>query len=193
MFDLDQFIADCRTAGDEPEPRLAVKEVLARAVSRPDDLVKTFSPQRAEIVPLYVAEDLSVFNVVWTPGMRAPAHTHEMWAAIAIYGGVEDNTFYRRVGGAIAVSGGRVLPTGDVALLGADVIHAVANPANRFTGAIHVYGGNLTTQTGRSEWDDVTLEERPFDFVRTREMFEAANRQFETRHAASETEAASSS
>ncbi len=35
MFDLDTFIADCLTANQEAQPRLAIKEVLDRAVSMP--------------------------------------------------------------------------------------------------------------------------------------------------------------
>ena len=32
MFDIDQFVADCTTAIRETEPRLAISEVLERAV-----------------------------------------------------------------------------------------------------------------------------------------------------------------
>jgi predicted metal-dependent enzyme (double-stranded beta helix superfamily) len=100
-----------------------------------------------------------------------------MWAAIALYAGQEDNAFYRRVTGehGLVAAGGRELRTGDVALLGADAIHAVTNPRATFTGAIHVYGGDITTRAGRSEWDDDTLAEVPYDFARTRAYFEAAN------------------
>ena len=33
MFDVDEFVAECRQALTESEPRLAIKEVLERAVS----------------------------------------------------------------------------------------------------------------------------------------------------------------
>jgi len=62
-----------------------------------------------------------------------------------------------------------------VTLLGDDTIHAVVNPSRAFTGAIHVYGGDITAGTGRSEWDDATGEERAYDFERTKRLFEAAN------------------
>jgi predicted metal-dependent enzyme (double-stranded beta helix superfamily) len=175
MFDVDQFIADCRAAGDEGEPLLAVKDLLKRVMARPAEVADVFPPRRAEIVPLYLATDLSVFRIVWAPHMRLRAHNHLMWGAIGIFGGGEDNTFYRRTEHAITMAGGRALRTGDVAVFGADVIHAVVNPDARFTGAIHVYGGDLTTQAGRSQWDDDTLEERPFDFAGTEQQFEAAN------------------
>lgn len=103
-----------------------------------------------------------------------------MWAAIGLYVGVEDNTFYRRSGGGIVVSGGRELEVGDVGLLGDDTIHAVTNPRPAFTAAIHVYGGDITNTPGRSEWDEDTRGEVPYDFERTRAYFESVNAQLAT-------------
>ena len=42
--------------------------------------------------------------------------------------------------GAAGLAGGKQLETGNTALLGESVIHAVANPLRVFTGAIHHYG-----------------------------------------------------
>lgn len=175
MLDIDEFIAACTAAGAEAEPALAVRDVLARTVASADRVADALPAARAGIVPLHVADDLSVLHVVWAPGMRFRPHNHLMWAAIGLYGGQEDNTFYRRVGTTITVSGGRELRTGDVAVLGRDAIHAVANPRQTFTGAIHVYGGDITARPGRSEWDEVSADEVPYDFERVRSYFEAAN------------------
>jgi predicted metal-dependent enzyme (double-stranded beta helix superfamily) len=175
MFDIDQFIADCRSAVTDTEPRGAIKEVLERAVVRPHLIADALPATRASVTPVYAGEDVSVLHVVWAPGMRFRPHNHLMWAAIGLYGGQEDNTFYRRVGSGIAVAGGRELRERDVALLGDDTIHAVVNPRRTFTGAIHVYGGNITARPGRSEWDDETGDEVPYDFERTRRHFEASN------------------
>ena len=175
MFEIDQLVADCKGALNETEPRRAVKEVLERAVQIPADVTAALPTYRARIVPLYASDELSVLHVVWAPGMRLRPHNHLMWAAIALYGGQEDNAFYRREGDGLAQSGGRVLRERDVALLGDDTIHAVHNPCRTFTGAIHVYGGNITVQPGRSEWDEATGTEVPHDFERTRAYFEAAN------------------
>lgn len=86
----------------------------------------------------------------------------EVWAAIGIYGGREDNIFYRRgdddTENRIVESGRRELGTADVALLGDDLIHGVVNPTPTFTGAIHVYGGDLLG-TPRRSWDTDTLVE----------------------------------
>ena len=92
---------------------------------------------------LYNAPDLTVLDVVWPPLISLFPHNHRMWAAIGIYGGREDNTFYRRQGSAIVASGGKELTEGEVLLLGDDAIHAVHNPARAYTGAIHVYGGDF--------------------------------------------------
>ena len=175
MLDIDEFIAECKAARAETEPRLAIKDVLARAVATPDHMAAALPADRAGIVPLHVAADLTVLHVVWAPGMSFRPHNHLMWAVIGLYGGQEDNTFYRRGGAGIVVSGGRELATGDVAVLGDDTIHSVSNPRGTFTGAIHVYGGDITSRPGRSEWDEGTAEEVPYDFDRVRQYFEAAN------------------
>ena len=88
--------------------------------------------------------------------------------------GREDNTFYRRSPTGLQVAGGKQLETGNTALLGESVIHAVANPLRVFTGAIHIYGGDFFG-TPRSEWDRETLQEQPFDVERARKLFADAN------------------
>jgi predicted metal-dependent enzyme (double-stranded beta helix superfamily) len=175
MFDIDGFIEECQRAMAETEPRLAIKEVVDRAVSVPGEVERALPPERAEIVPLHVSDDLSILKVVWAPNMRFRPHNHLMWATIGLYGGQEDNTFYRRVGAGLTSSGGRELLTGEAILLGDDTIHAVTNPRRSYTGAIHVYGGNITARPGRSEWEEPQLQEVPYDFERTRKTFEQAN------------------
>jgi predicted metal-dependent enzyme (double-stranded beta helix superfamily) len=173
MFDIDEFLSECVRAAEEREPRLAVKEVLERAVREPEGVAQALPCTRAELVPLHVSDQLSVLKVVWAPGMSFRPHNHLMWAAIGLYGGQEDNTFYRRASEGIVVSGNRQLATGDVALLGDDTIHAVANPRRQFTGAIHVYGGDITRRPGRSEWDEDTGCEVDYDFKGVRRYFES--------------------
>jgi predicted metal-dependent enzyme (double-stranded beta helix superfamily) len=98
-----------------------------------------------------------------------------MWAVIGIYGGGEDNTFYRRVEDAIEVSGGRELRTRDTLILGDDVIHSVTNPRQHdLTGSIHIYGGDYFG-VPPSLWDTETLEEGPADGARLQALFEEAN------------------
>jgi predicted metal-dependent enzyme (double-stranded beta helix superfamily) len=173
MFEVDALIEDCRAAIAEAEPRLAVKEVLTRAVADPA-LADALPPSRAEVVPLHVADDLTVLKVVWAPGMRIGPHDHRMWAAIGVYTGGEDNEFFRRDGRTLAPSGGRSLRPRDVCLLGDDVVHAVTNPTSQHAAAIHVYGGDFFS-VPRSEWRGDPCTEEPYDAARTLAHFEAAN------------------
>jgi predicted metal-dependent enzyme (double-stranded beta helix superfamily) len=63
--------------------------------------------------------------------------------------------------GRLEAAGAKALGVGDAAPLGRDIIHSVTNPIPRFTGAIHVYGGNFFT-VPRSQWDAETLCESPY-------------------------------
>jgi predicted metal-dependent enzyme (double-stranded beta helix superfamily) len=174
MFDLDTFTADCLVASKETQPRLAIKEVLARAVAEPDAVARALPATKAEIERIHVSPELTILKVVWAPGMRIFPHDHRMWAAIGIYGGQEDNTFYRRSPEGVVESGGTELYERDVTLLGDDTIHAVANPRDRYTGAIHIYGGDFFTQP-RSQFDPDTLAESPHEIAHTLALFEQAN------------------
>ena len=84
-----------------------------------------------------------------------------------MYGGQEDNAFYRRsphADGRLTESGGKELTTGDVLVLGDDAIHSVTNPRRTITAAIHVYGGDFVNQP-RSQWGPGERLERPFDMA----------------------------
>ena len=177
MFDIDDFIVECRAAVTESEPRIAVKAVLAEAMSRPSEVAAAMQPEQAGITVLYGAPDLTVLHVVWAPRMDIFAHDHRMWAAIGIYAGQEDNTFWRRTGDerrTITESGGKELVAGDAVLLGDDTVHSVVNPKDHLTGAIHLYGGDFVRQP-RSQWGPGVLEERPYDIDATRRRFAEAN------------------
>jgi predicted metal-dependent enzyme (double-stranded beta helix superfamily) len=174
MFDLDTFIADCIAARGEAEPRRAIKEVLERATSQPEAMAAALPPERAEIVRLHVDPRLTIIKVVWAPGMTFGPHDHRMWAAIGIYTGGEDNTFYRRAHGSLIESGGKELRPKDVCVLGDDAVHAVTNPTTRFAGAVHVYGGDFFG-IERSEWTGPPYREQAYDVERVLAYFEAAN------------------
>jgi predicted metal-dependent enzyme (double-stranded beta helix superfamily) len=175
MFELERFIADCRAALKESVPQLAIKELVDRAVSRPADVEAALgTPQWAEIGTLYCSPELTILNIIWAPGMYLYPHDHRMWAAIGLYGGREDNVFYRRTPEGLKPSGGKDLESADTILLGKDTIHAVTNPLRTFTGALHVYGGDFFA-VPRSEWDPETLGERPYDVEKAKRVFLEAN------------------
>ena len=174
MFDVDALISDCQSAITDVTPPTTVRAVLSRVLSDRSSVVATLGHDEAGIEMLYNAPDLTVLNVIWAPHMSIFPHDHRMWAVIGIYAGVEDNLLYRRAGGRLEKSGGKQLEETDVFALGADAIHSVSNPLNRFTGAIHVYGGDFVAQP-RSQWDPVSLTEEPYDAAAVRAVFEEAN------------------
>jgi predicted metal-dependent enzyme (double-stranded beta helix superfamily) len=177
VFNLDQFIADCRTALADDAPQAAIRESVMRAVADPAAVSKELGePKRSGIQKLLHSANLTILNVVWAPRMTLLPHDHRMWAVIGIYTGREDNIFWRRVNGAhkIAAAGAKSLGERDVELLGRDVIHSVTNPLSRLTGAIHVYTGDFFGAV-RSEWDPETLLERPYDVEKNLRLFEEAN------------------
>jgi predicted metal-dependent enzyme (double-stranded beta helix superfamily) len=184
MFDIDEFIADCVAAKSEPNPMLAVKETMDRAMSRRDEIAGALPATQAEFDLLYSSAEMSILKFVWGPAMSVPPHDHLMWAVNGIYVGAEDNVFWRRdPEGGIVESGRRRVGAAESAVLGRDVIHAVTNPDGRAcTGSIHVYGGDYLRKK-RSVWDPQTHQERPADGETIRRMFEAARAAAEPRDA----------
>jgi predicted metal-dependent enzyme (double-stranded beta helix superfamily) len=173
MVDHDVLLARCHAALAEPEPRRAARSLLEELLAEGALGYAQRAPEPG-IHVLHNAPDLTVLDVVWAPGSRILPHDHRMWAAIAIYDGREDNAFFRRDegrgSGHVVSSGGRELHAGEVLLLGDDAIHGVSNPGSAFTGAIHVYGGDLIG-TPRSQWDPETLTEAPYDFAAVNAAF----------------------
>ena len=174
-FDRERFIDDCLAALSEADARAAVEEVVRRAVSDPGRVIAELGEPRQVITEtLYESPGLSIFNAHWGPRLDFYPHDHGMWAVIGVYGGREDNTFYRRSGDGLVRHGVKEVGMRETLALGESVIHSVANPLDRITAGIHVYGGELRA-TRRSEWDPVTFEERPFDEERSLRVFEEAN------------------
>jgi len=70
MFDLDQFVADCRAALVGDATHKSVREVVARAVSDPRAVLKGLGePQRSGVQKIYQSHDLTILNVIWGPRM----------------------------------------------------------------------------------------------------------------------------
>lgn len=179
-MDIDQLIQDCAAAVSDVAPTKAVREILARAVAEPAALLRALGePERAGIQRLHVSDELTVLNVIWAPRMTLMPHNHNMWATIGVYGGREDNIFWRRLPddakGRVEAAGAKSLGPKDVRPLGEEIIHSVTNPTAKLTGAIHVYGGDFFSQE-RSEWDPESLEEQPYDIDKNVRYFEEANR-----------------
>jgi predicted metal-dependent enzyme (double-stranded beta helix superfamily) len=179
MFDVDGFIEECKRAICESDAHKAVREVVQRTVAHPYDVLRGLGePKRAGVETIYHGDDLTILNVLWGPRMTIHPHNHLMWAVIGIYGGQEDNTFYKRTDEGIEVASAKQLVTKDTAPLGVPVIHSVTNPLDKITAAIHVYGGDFF-DTPRSEWDPDSLQEHPYDVEHTRRVFEESNKLLE--------------
>jgi predicted metal-dependent enzyme (double-stranded beta helix superfamily) len=175
MFDKEGFVEACRAAVKSSDAHAAIRELVERAVSEPGEIVRVLGePKRAGVNRIYVADDLTILNLCWGPGMVFKPHDHRMWAVIGIYAGREENFFYRRTEQGLVKRGMKELNVNDTAPLGAAVIHSVTNPLDQVTAAIHVYGGNFFN-TPRSEWDPETLEEHPYDMAGTLRLFEESN------------------
>jgi len=178
MFELDQFIADCRSALAADKSHKFVREVVARAVCDSSAVLRGLGePTRGVLKSLYRSDDLTILNIVWAPYMTLQPHNHNMWGVIGIYTGREDNIYWRRVPGSrrVEAAGARALGQGDTDPMGHDLIHSVTNPIPRLTGAIHIYGGDFFGAE-RSEWDPETLEEQSWEPDRAVRRFEEANR-----------------
>ena len=81
MFNLDQFVADCRSALTADKSHKSVREVVARAVSNPSDVLNGLGePKRSDVQKLYHSSDLTILNVIWAPRMTIMPHDHQMWA-----------------------------------------------------------------------------------------------------------------
>lgn len=174
-MDIERFVADCIAANAESEPQRAVNEVLARLVSKPEDVLAAMGePVNAGLKVLLASPSLTIFAATWTPQMNLMPHDHLMWANIGIYTGREDNIYWKRTPDGIKAFGADALFVKDTAMLPEDVVHSVTNPLLRFTGGIHIYGGDFFGKK-RSLWDPETLAEEPSDGAIISGIFQREN------------------
>jgi predicted metal-dependent enzyme (double-stranded beta helix superfamily) len=174
-MDIDRFVEECVVANQESDAQVAVNDVLARAVSTPDSVLAALGqPNKAGLNVLLRSPTLTIFAAAWTPQMNLMPHDHLMWANIGIFTGREDNIFWKRTSDGIDAFGSEALFEKDTAMLPQDAIHSVTNPLLRFTGGIHIYGGDFFNKT-RSQWDPETLEEQPSDGAVIRGIFQREN------------------
>ncbi|GAC1603642.1 MAG: hypothetical protein NVS3B21_32370 [Acidimicrobiales bacterium] len=166
MFDVDEFVVECQEACAQGEPILAIKDIVDRVVTEPRSVAKALSAEPGVEI-LHRSAALTVLNVVIPSGSQPVLpHDHRMWALVGVYGGQEDNHFFRRAERGLSESGGRSLMVSDSLAMGDDTIHSIGNPlAHSALAAIHVYGGDLLGAE-RSMWIEPGYEEQPYDAAR---------------------------
>ena len=154
MFEAEQFIVECRAALEESDAQGAINEIVKKAVSEPGQIIRALGePQLAGVDTVYRAPDLTILNIRWGPHMDLHPHDHRMWAVIGIYGGREDNIFYRRSEDCLTQHGLKQLDTKDTVPLGETIIHSVSNPSIRspalFTSTVEISSKHLAASGTR--------------------------------------------
>jgi predicted metal-dependent enzyme (double-stranded beta helix superfamily) len=180
LFERDRFIAACEAAVASGGGQRAIRVLLEEAVSDRARLIAELGePKRAGIEVVYRSQTVTILNLVWGPHMTVMPHNHHMWAAIGLYGGREDNIFWRSLPldakRPLEAAGASSYFPGDVGTLGPDIIHSVTNPLGKLTGALHVYGGDFLKQE-REQWHEETMIQCPYDTAGARKLFEDSNR-----------------
>ena len=168
MFDLKEFIEKCKTALNDESPALSIESLVKEAIANPDAVREAFSnaenvDHRGPITFACRNVNITVADVTTPPGLKSPAHNHNMWAVIGVYEGQELNRFYQNENGVLEEKGERLLTEGDIAVLGKEAIHAIANPLSTVSSALHVYGGDLVEQPDRSMWNPHTNKREDYD------------------------------
>ncbi len=165
-FELDRFLLRCKAAVVRPRPAEAVRALMREAMSDVHGVRRALHPIPGELSnrPLFRSWELLIMDTALAPDLATPPHDHATWAVIGVYAGREDNTFYRRSTTGLEEIGRKELRPGSVIVLDPGVIHAVANPLEVATLAVHVYGADLLTAQ-RSVWNPHTLEASDYDPV----------------------------
>ncbi len=164
-FELDRFISHCKEAVDQPGPAEAVLALMREALSDVAgvrEALQSMLGGSLSNAPLFRSSELLILNTVLVPGLVTPPHDHATWAVIGVYGGREDNRFYRKSTSGLEEIARKELRVGGSIFLDPGVIHAVANPLAVPTLALHVYGADLLTAP-RSMWHPHTLEACDYD------------------------------
>src|SRR5258708_37187774 len=141
MFDIDRFASDCRAALAERGSE-AIREVVSRAVADAGEILRAMGePEGASAGVLVRTPDLTILNVVWGARQWTLPHNHNLRAVIGMYGGGEDNIFWRRLPedarGRVEAAGAQSLRQGHVAVLGPDIIHSLTKPLAALSISLH--------------------------------------------------------
>lgn len=141
-------------AADSDDPVTAVEKLLTDTVADPGPILDA-TPDAGEDETLYFEDDnLSIWRCRFQPHVLMPPHEHKLKVLIAGYSGGEKSILYRRAKSGLEEIGSVTVGSGDVVMLGEDVIHAVTADGDVPSHAIHVYFGPLMTlKRDLFDWD----------------------------------------
>jgi predicted metal-dependent enzyme (double-stranded beta helix superfamily) len=162
-FDIGRFIKSCFEALETNSPVEIISDLLTVTVSEPDRLIDGLPDALGQELVLFRDPRLTIIQVTIAPGLQYPPHNHGMEAAIGLYSGLERNLWYGSAeSGSILVRGASELRPTDSIKMNSTVIHAVTNPAGKYSAGLHVYLGDLIAHD-RTLWHPDTLQPMPFD------------------------------
>jgi len=164
------IIEKCQRALATEDPQASVEAILLEAAEDPA-LAEAVSRRTrfANLADLAIHRDENLTLLAGTlpPGFSAAPHNHNLWSVVSVCSGQEDNQFYERDGDGLKRTGEASVVAPGVLANTADVIHSICNPLDEPLLVLHAYGGDLFA-VERSNWDPVTLKEKPFDWQQVR-------------------------
>lgn len=142
----------------------AIAELVGRAIHEPRALQAVFQvpvdPDDDGIV--LRSPDLLVANAFFPGGFTTGIHDHTVPAVIGVWAGHEDNHLYEQTDRGLEQTRVIRLVPGEVLALDDAAIHDVHAPARAWSGAIHVYLGDLLG-ADRQAWPSSDEQPSPFD------------------------------
>jgi predicted metal-dependent enzyme (double-stranded beta helix superfamily) len=154
--DAEASIEDPYAVAERLRPLLAQDGWLA-----PEHQAPGTDRYRQHLLHVSDCRRMSVVALVWRPGQETPIHDHVSWCVVGVYRGVERETRYRVIAGALVPTETIEAHPGTVETLvpPAENIHRVAAGGSGLTISIHVYGADIE-RLGSSvyrRFDDLAL------------------------------------
>ncbi len=148
---LKQLINDVRelrVSGDLAD----ILSCLQKMAANPDDIIKALPEFDDDEVLLYVDDDITVYRIATTTGIKYPPHEHGMIAISAIYKGTETHVFYDRDGENVVERSKVRFCSPAIVDMEPSAVHAICNEDDEPNESLHFYFGDLETQR-RTLWD----------------------------------------
>ena len=160
----ETMVARCVAAVSDGAPIEVLRTIVADAVATPERMAALvrvpLDPEQDDL--LYRSDRLLVTQAVFPANYRTGIHSHGMPALIGVWSGYEDNHIFRRSENGLVADGKIRVAAGDVLVLDADTAHDVQAPSDSWSGAIHVYVGDLLG-VERHAWDEPSSPPHPLD------------------------------